>query len=82
MTLGPQFKVVKSKSIPNVDADRLRDSLSQVHQAIHTPEGLHKWDQPRRSLYDWGTKGLAIRAELASRGEPTGIEGCRWCSHH
>lgn len=75
-----QFKVVKMKSIPNVETGRLQDSISRLHQQIHTQEGLHNWDAPRRSLVDYGMKTIAIKKELDKRGEPSPVEGCRWCS--
>ena len=67
--------------IVNVDDDRLRDSLRQIHERCHTVVGLRAHDAPRRTLVDLGVKGLAIRAELARRNEPTDVDGCRWCSH-
>jgi hypothetical protein len=73
-----QFRVVRTKSIQNVDSDRLRDSLSQVHSMVHTADGLHAWDQPRRGLIDNGKKAMLIRDELKKRGESSGID-CRWC---
>lgn len=76
----PDMRIVRTKSIPNVDSDRLRDSIAQVHAAFHTPEGLSRHDGPRRGLIDNGIKGLRIRAELQRRGESTGIKDCRWCS--
>lgn len=75
-----QFKIVKSKSIPNVATDRLQDSLGRLHQQVHTTEGLHNWDAPRRSLIDYGLKTMAIKKELDNRGAPSPVEGCRWCS--
>lgn len=74
------MRIVHNKSIPNVDADRLRDSLLQIHQQYHTIEGLQKFDAPRRKLVDIGKKGLLIKDELVKRNEPTGIYNCRWCS--
>lgn len=53
-------------------------SINHIHQNVHTPEGLHEWDMPRRSLLDWGMKGMAIRDELRKRGVDSGIT-CRWC---
>lgn len=75
-----QFRIVKNKSIPNVDSDRLRGDLGRLHQRFHTTEGLHEHDGPRRDLIDNGIKGLKIKAELDKRGESSGIDGCRWCS--
>lgn len=75
-----QFKVVKMKSIPNVDTGRLQDSIGRLHQQVHTVEGLRQWDAPRRSLIDYGMKTIAIKQELDKRGAPSPVEGCRWCS--
>lgn len=74
------MKIVKTRSIPNVDDARLLDSLQQTHAMIHTADGLHQFDGTRRSLTDIGRRGLKIRAELRRRGvESTGIP-CRWCA--
>ena len=74
------MKIVRTKSIPNVDSDRLRDSLTQTHAACHTVDGLAAHHGPRRELVDNGIRGLRIAAELVRRGEPTGIPSCRFCS--
>ena len=71
-------RIVRNKSIPNVDSDRLRTDIGRIHQMVHTPEGLHAWDAPRRGLYDFGRKALMIRGELEARGEQSAID-CRWC---
>ena len=76
-----QFRIVRTRSIPNVDSDRLKDSIRRVHDIVHTQEGLHGWDMPRRSLVDYGMKTIKINAELTKRGESTGVDGCRWCSN-
>lgn len=74
-----QDKIVRTKSIPNVDIDRLRDSLSALHWALHTPEGIRAQDIGHGKIHaDYGRKALAIRDELKRRGDP-GIIGCRWC---
>ena len=75
-----QMRIVRNRSIPNVDSDRLQDSLTRIHDMVHTREGLQKWDAPRRGLYDYGMKSIAINAELRKRGETPSVEGCRWCS--
>ena len=74
------MKVVRTKSIGNVEVDRLQDSLAQIHAMVHTPEGLHAWDRPRRQLYNYGVKALAIRNELVRRGQVPVVAGCQWCS--
>lgn len=72
------MRIVKTKSIPNVDSDRLIDSIQQLHHMLHTPEGLHGFDEPRRGLIDNGRKALRIRDELHARGVDSRIT-CRWC---
>ena len=74
------MKVIRTKSIPNVDSDRLRDSLAQTHQMAHTPDGIREHMGPRRDLINHGVRGLRIAAELTRRNEPTGIPDCRFCS--
>jgi hypothetical protein len=70
------------RSIPNVDDERLQDSLVRIHTLVHTAEGLKVWDAPRRGLFDYGMKALAINAELRRRGVVPSVVGCRWCSRH
>lgn len=74
------MKIVKTKSIPNVDDERLLDSLAQVHAMCHTLEGLRAHEDTRRSLIDHGIKGLKIRDELKRRGVTIEIDCPRWCS--
>jgi hypothetical protein len=71
------MRVVKSRSIPNVPDERLTDSLAQLHRTLHTPEGLHEFSDPRRTLIDLGIKARKIRRELGIRGVPT--PPCRFC---
>lgn len=71
---------MKNKSIPNVESSRLQESINTIHTAMHTPEGLHKWDKPRRSLVDWGRKLKMVKAELRKRGDSTNVKDCPWCS--
>jgi hypothetical protein len=71
-------RIVRTRSIPNVDVERLQGDLGRLHAMLHTPEGLHDWDMPRRSLFDNGMKARAIATELHRRGvAPT---GCRFCA--
>jgi hypothetical protein len=75
--------MVRNRSIPNVDDDRLRHDLAELHRRYHTAEGLHAFDGPRRSLYDNGVKIGLIAAELVQRGNPA--PDCRFCQprpHH
>lgn len=68
------MKVVHTRSIPNVDADRLRDSLAQLHEQFHTAAGLHTWDGGHgKKFAEKGIKLLAIRDELVRRREPLGL---------
>lgn len=60
---------VKNKSIPNVSTPRLKRAEAHLNKMINTPEGLHAFDQPKRSLIHTGTKLMMIRHELRLRGE-------------
>lgn len=60
---------VKNKSIPNVSTPRLKRAAEHLSKQIHTKEGLHSFDQPKRSLVHTGTKLMMIRHELRLRGE-------------
>lgn len=71
-------RIVRNKSVPNVDTERLLDSLTQIHDMVHTSHGLRAWDDTRRGLYNYGHKCLLIRAELSRRGVASGID-CQWC---
>jgi hypothetical protein len=71
------MRIVRTRSIPNVDDERLVNDRARLHQAFHTMEGLHEFDGPRRSMIDNGLKILAISAELAKRGHPP--SSCRFC---
>ena len=72
------MRIVRTKSIPNVDTQRLCVDLGRLHAMLHTVDGLRAFDGPRRSLYDNGMKGRRIATELARRGvAPT---PCRFCA--
>lgn len=68
------------KSVPNVPTERLRRAQEFYHGSIHTQDGLHEFDMPRRSLIDTGVKLQAITHELRLRGEPKG--DCPTCWGH
>ena len=68
---------LKMKSVPNVPTERLRRSLEFYHGSIHTEQGLHDFDQPRRSLIETGMKARSITHELKLRGENPGE--CKHC---
>ena len=72
------MRVVKNKSIPNVDDERLFDSIVQLHAANHTAEGLHAFEGPRRQLVNEGIKGRLITAELQRRGHTGTCTLCGW----
>lgn len=72
------MKIVSTKSIPNVDDQRLVDDLARLHDMLHTIEGLAAFDMPRRSLVDLGVKAHKIAAELLRRGHQP--PDCRFCS--
>ena len=71
------MRIVRTKSIPNVDDGRLIEDLQRIHDAFHTAEGLRAHDGPRRELIDNGIKGKKIAAEMDRRGIP--LSGCRFC---
>lgn len=71
-------RIVKTRSIPNVDDQRLVDDLATLHHLIHTPEGLYEWDRGHgRHLVDVGLKVQKIAAELVRRGHEQ--PPCRFC---
>jgi len=72
--------VPRVKSIPNVPTERLHHAQSFLHEAYHTPEGLHEFDDPRNTLIQQGSRGRMIKHELHLRGESPRIEDCRFCS--
>ena len=74
------MRIVRNKSIPNVDTERLLGDLAIIHQRYHTPEGLHEFNGPRRELVDMGMKCLKIQRELTERKVNTNID-CRWCGN-
>lgn len=71
---GPR---VKTRSIPNVPTERLHRAVEFAHGRIHTAEGLHSFDDPRRSLLETGMKIRATTHELRLRGEKPG--DCTHC---
>lgn len=72
------MRIVRNRSIPNVDTERLVSDLSILHQNMHTVEGLREFDDSRRSLYNFGIKIKLISTELAKRGESH--NGCVYCA--
>lgn len=70
-------RIVRNKSIPNVDTPRLVGDLGILHNRFHTVEGLRAHDQPRRNLIDNGVKARLVADELRRRGEPS--NGCPFC---
>lgn len=71
---GPHVKV---RSIPNVSTERLRRAVEFGHGQIHTAEGLHDLDGPRRSMIEQGMRLQALTHELTLRGEAPG--DCKHC---
>lgn len=69
---------LRLKSVPNVETGRLLARLGHLHGQFHTPEGLHGFDGPRRSLVDNGTIMMAIAKELRGRDVHSNID-CEWC---
>lgn len=71
------MRIVRTKSIPNVDDDRLITDRCRIHEMFHTLDGLRAHDGPRRDLVNNGMKARKISAELARRGH--GPSSCRFC---
>jgi hypothetical protein len=65
----PGSKSIKIRSIPNVSTERLKRRSEHIERIINTPEGLHSFDEPRRTLIHLGVNNLAIKHELRLRGE-------------
>lgn len=74
------MRIVRTRSIPNVDNDRLLGDLQRIHDQFHTPEGLHAFSGPRREMVNMGMKCLKIQRELTARMVNTNID-CRWCGN-
>jgi hypothetical protein len=72
------MRIIRNRSIPNVDDDRLIYDRDRLHQTFHTQEGLHSFDGPRREMVDTGRKGRMITAELVKRGHPE--PDCMFCT--
>jgi hypothetical protein len=72
------MRIVRNRSIPNVDNARLAVDIARIHAAFHTPAGLAAFDGPRRNLGDMGRKGKAIAAEMIRRGMPA--PDCSFCA--
>jgi hypothetical protein len=72
------MKIVKTRSIPNVDDERLLHDLERLHRVLHTPAGIAEFSETRRSLIQMGVKARRIQAELVRRGHQP--SRCRYCS--
>jgi hypothetical protein len=71
-------RIVRNKSIRNVDDERLIVDLGRLHDMLHTAAGLQAHDGPRRGLIDNGRKGHLIHAELLRRG--LAASSCQFCN--
>ena len=76
---SPTGRIVKTKSIPNVSADRLVNDIAVLHDRVHTADGIHAFSATRRTLVDTGMKILKIRDELIARNAPVPNPDCRFC---
>lgn len=65
-------RIVRTRSIPNVDDDRLRDDALRLCAMLHGVAAMQAFDGPRRELLDNGRKLVAIKVELTRRGQPFG----------
>lgn len=72
------MRIVRTRSIPNVDSERLITDLKTLHHIFHTPEGIHGFDGNRREMFDNCRKAMAIRDELKTRSFSIDIT-CRFC---
>lgn len=61
------MRIVRSRSISNVDTERLLNDLDRLHSDIHTSEGLADFNGSRRKLVEIGVKIKMICTELAKR---------------
>ena len=75
------MKIVRTKSIRNVDDARLVDSLSQLCAMLHGAAAMRAFDGPRRSMIDNGIKIRPIMAALADRGQTNPNPDCPVCAN-
>lgn len=73
------MKIVKTKSIGNVDDDRIIDSITQICGTFHGP-AVAKFDGSRRDMINTCVKVKPIMAEIVKRGMPNPTPNCRICT--
>lgn len=73
------MRIVRTRSIPNVEDARLLTDAGRIHDMIHTPDGIRAWSDTRRGMIDMGLKGLAITTEIHKRGLAHPHTSCRFC---
>lgn len=62
-----ETRIVRTRSIPNVDSERLQADLTRLCAMFHGT-GVLTHDGPRRDLVNNGRKMVAIATELDRRG--------------
>lgn len=63
------MRIVRPRSIPNVDDARLFDSVAQLDDRIAN------FDQPRGQMVRDGARRVLVLAELARRGHDVDVPG-------
>ena len=63
---SPIGRIVKTKSIPNVSADRLVNDIAVLHDRVHTADGIHAFSATRRTLVETGMKILKMGSSPTS----------------
>ena len=64
-TSPSEIRIVRTRSIPNVDTKRLVTDARRLCAQIH-PGNV--WEGQRRGMLDYGVKRVKIHAELDRRG--------------
>ena len=60
-----EIRVVRTRSIPNVDTERLIADAGRLCALIHPG---YVWEGQRRGMLDYGVKLVKIHTELRRRG--------------
>lgn len=74
------MRIVKTKSIPNVDDERIIDSARQICQRFHGA-GIATFDGSRREMIDNCRKIRPIMAECNRRNIPNPNPTCSICTN-
>jgi hypothetical protein len=74
------MKIVRTRSIPNVDDDRIIDSARQICATIHGTAAIRAWSDSRRAMVNIGIKIAPIRDEMIRRGITNPNPACCICT--